>query len=635
MAKSSKATGHEQDSEIDPQTLEVEAPSHTEVAFSYNSPSILTSSDQGDTLALVGNRQRPPVQFEATLTDPLRFREAMAALYAIVGSDYRYVPKDRTAYLAYRRLRAESSGLGLWEAQRAYFDWLSRNDPSASLILDPVVSVHPDQLFFEVFSKDEGSYAKLGVELAAFDPDKGKPIQYGTTNIDFSEALHNGIQELRRRRPTRLAIGQEGLKVSTQGAGAVLEKSIQVPDSWLRGFLQVQSSASLPRDSFQLAPIDLYNALRYLRMHGDRKGKRRGIRIELVPGEFPRLVLEPWETVISTTTMPYSGKTAKVVRVWGRRRLFLLRRFLPIAEEVEVHLLGSGLPSFWILRAGPLHLTLGLTGFTASNWSQAVNFDLLLPRKTNETSAELDLVLEQLRDRWKAGAGELAKLTGLSWEPLLEALQLGCQQGKIMYDIAADVYRFRPLTEAPLALGRLEYRSARERIAADLVSRRNAVSIRSENQIATIGLELTGRVDVTEDRREYRPQLLLSDDGFISKAECTCPFFRKQGLKNGPCAHLIALRLAFADRQAKRRRGELPGDLIVAETRAFSRRDVRGEEVYQISVDRSRLTIRWGRAGEPFRRQRLTFDRPEDAQSAFQERISALESRGFLDASAD
>ena len=40
---------------------------------------------------------RWPVRFAAHVKDPLRFREALSALYAVVGSDYRYVPKDRTA----------------------------------------------------------------------------------------------------------------------------------------------------------------------------------------------------------------------------------------------------------------------------------------------------------------------------------------------------------------------------------------------------------------------------------------------------------------------------------------------------------------------------------------------------------
>src|SRR5207248_4420823 len=106
-------------------------------------------------------------------------------------------------------------------------------------------------------------------------------------------------------------------------------------------------------------------------------------------------------------------------RLWGRRRLLLLKRLLPYVEAVDVHLLGSGLPSFWVLRAGPVTLTLGLTGFTAANWSQAVSFDLLLPRKTQGGEA-LDTVLRHLATVWVADTRQLSAATGLKGEALVE-----------------------------------------------------------------------------------------------------------------------------------------------------------------------------------------------------------------------
>src|SRR4051812_3419324 len=287
-------------------------PEATEVTLAYAGLSSLVTTEDKARLALAGNLNRDPVRFEGVVKDPLRFREAMSALYAVVASDSRYVPKDRTAYLAYSRMKRESAGLNAWQAQRAYFSWLLRNDPTAFVMLDPVITVHPDQVFFEVFSKDEGAYAKLGIDREAF-AFEGTPT-CGTTNIDFSRALFAGIQQMRGSRATRLSIGEEGVRFATAAApaGEVLEKTIRVPDSWLRGFLQVQSAASLPRDHFALAPIDLYNALRHLRMHGDRKGKRRGLRVELVPGEPARLVLEPWELVLPSTAEKYKGKAARV-----------------------------------------------------------------------------------------------------------------------------------------------------------------------------------------------------------------------------------------------------------------------------------------------------------------------------------
>jgi predicted DNA-binding WGR domain protein len=342
-------------------------------------------------------------------------------------------------------------------------------------------------------------------------------------------------------------------------------------------------------------------------------------------------VLEPWETVIPGTGDIYRGRTSRVVRVWGRRRLMLLRRLLPFIQQVEVRLLGSGLPSFWLLRAPGWTFTFGVTGFTTTNWSQAVSFDLLLPRRA-QGSKQLEAVLAHLKTAWSADIKELVEATGLKPAALLEALQLGCQQGQLMYDLASGLYRLRPLTEQPLDLARLEYRSQRERTAHDLLSRRGAVKIVSENRIAGSGLELTGKVAVTEDRREYRPKLLLAEEGHVSRAECTCAFFRKQGMKAGPCVHLLALRMAYAEQEAKRQKSGDSRQAVTVETRAYTRRDEEGEEVVQVSLEKRRLKVRWGRAGQPMRLQTMQFNSVEEARSAYFARIGELDARGYLDA---
>ena len=136
---------------------------------------------------------------------------------------------------------------------------------------------------------------------------------------------------------------------------------------------------------------------------------------------------------------------------------------------------------------------------------------------------------------------------------MTEALQVGCQHGLFMFDVAREVYRYRPLTAAPLDPARFEFRNDRERRAHDLSAENGAVQIVTENRIHGVGLELTGKVKVAADKREYRPELLLDDDGRVKKAECTCTFFRKHQLKEGPCEHLVALRLTAAREEAARR----------------------------------------------------------------------------------
>ena len=150
----------------------------TEVTLRYAGASQVSSEGGKTTVSLFGNTQRGEVRGGGKVRDPLRLREALSALHDVVSSDFRYIPKDRTQYMAYMRLRKQAAGMNLWEAQRAYVDWLQRNDPLAFALLDPIVTVHPDQLFLEVFSKDEGSYAKLGIDWSALRPG---------TRLDFAD----------------------------------------------------------------------------------------------------------------------------------------------------------------------------------------------------------------------------------------------------------------------------------------------------------------------------------------------------------------------------------------------------------------------------------------------------------------
>jgi hypothetical protein len=580
-----------------------------------------------DHLQLFSHLQRDAVQFSGKLKQPLAFREALATLFAIVGSDYRYVPKDRTAYTAFMQMRRSNQNQGLAKAHRAYFDWLLRNDPLAYLILDPVISVHPDAIVMEVFSKDEGCYASLSFDHSFF-ASEGQ-VQYGTTNIDFSPELAQGIEQVRSFRETQLLIGQQAVSLSSQTADAlpdseVIEKRINVPQSWLRGFLQVQSSAQLTADVFHLKPLDLYNALRYLRLHADIKGKRRGLRIELVPKQAPRLVLEPHDTVIAGTAETYQGKAAKVIRLWGRRRLQLIKRFLPYTQSIEVRLLGNGMPSFWILRGEGMTLTVAITGFTASNWSQALNFDLLLPRRADSLDT-LKTVTAHLQSVWVAPLADIAQATGLDTGACRAALQQACQQGLVTFDAAHQVYRYRPLTEQALDMSKFQFRQPAEKLAYDLLSRPKAISPLTLNLLPHEGVEISATITVKEDKREYLSQLKLNEEGQVSKASCSCHQIMQHGLSQGACSHLIALRLAYAEHQAKR-----DVTLITQETKLFIRRHKAQEEQIQLTLNNQRLLIN-REINQQAKQQQLAFNTVQAARQAYLGKIAQLETSGFIE----
>ncbi|WP_057760241.1 hypothetical protein [Psychrobacter sp. P11G3] len=581
--------------------LDYAAPSQiSQVNESSDSLSEAQTTEHTQHVALFAQLNRSEVNFHGKVKSPLVFRDSLLALFDVVSSDYRYVPKDRSAYTVFMQMRRASSNKNLFTAQRDYFTWLFDNDPLAFCILDPIIQVHEQGVSFEVFSRDEGCYAQLTLTNEIFEQNT-KPT-LGTTNIDYSTALFNGIEKIRDHQQTILDIGHEAvglqlLEAKPETAEAdtdstvtkptvkkqIIEKRINVPKSWIRALLQVQSAGQLPQDTIHLDPIALYNVLFELRMHADIKGKRRGLLIELRPQQLPVIILEPFDITvtsqISQQQKPYQGQQAKLIRLWGRRRLSLLKRLLPHTDSVSVSLLGQGMPSYWTLKGKGFHFTFAMTGFSQANWSQSLNFDLLLPKRplhntlvTNESLSDsgkatlddsnndsndehngLSVLIKtlantpsNLEDLVKSLSAD-ASLTSVpvSHSQVQQWLLSGTQQGLIRYDVATQLYHYRPLTQAPLDMAQFAYHNEAEKQAFDLISRTDAVQRFSVETVAVKGITIRADIHVEEDRRTYHSQLQLGDEGIVTKAECSCPQYLQHRLTQGVCAHLIALRLRY------------------------------------------------------------------------------------------
>ena len=604
----------------------------TEFDLRYQGQSGFDAEEEGGRINLFTNANRGDVGFQGRVREPLRMRQLLSMLYEVVKSDLRYKPKDNSAYLAWKQQSNRGgSNKGAFEAQREYYDWLRENDPHAWLILDPIVTAHPDKLMFEVFSKDESSYVRLDIDWEAFELDEEPKC--GTTNVDYTKALFDGVSEMRDYRDTFMAMSAEAFGVQTTDASEAIEKHIEVPNSWIHGFLQVQSAATLADEyEFNLAPMDVYNLLRHLRLNADIKGKGRSIRAELTPGQKPRIVLEPWELVIEADVDPYKGKHAQVIRIWGRRRLMALQRILPYVTNVKVRLIGSGMPGFWVFECGPITVTLGMTGYIASNWSQTVHLDVMLPG-ANSDDQDYQTVIGHLEESWFASITDLVKATQLSRKDIQAALQRGCKNGEVMYDIGDDVYRLRRITDEGFDEEDLQFRNRNEREASELVTGHGgSVVIEKETEIIGRGTAFEAKINVEANLREYETKFELTTDGRVYRAHCTCTHFRQHALKEGPCSHLLALRMVVAKQELERkaRRGT---DDIVAETRTYVRRHDRGEDVYTLTFNRKHLRVRWGlRTDQKHRLQRLKFNEVDEARAAFMARAQDLEAKGFMNA---
>jgi hypothetical protein len=542
--------------------------------YTYKGSTSVASTADRTRMSFAPDVRREPTFFTGELGRKLEFREAISALHDVVVSDLRYKPKDKTAYKEWaarqetidwqfvaaqrsevssriKELQTELNELygrseqrigPFYKARKQYFGYLYEKQKDFWFVLDPVITVHPDEVFFECFSQDEASYGRLGAGYEVFN--SIGEFACGTTNIDYSAALYDEFQKIRTYKATRFEIDPTGFDVQTTGEAEYRELKIDLPDSWVRGFLQVSSAMSLPTTSFDLHPMDVHNLCFVLRRRREQKGPR-AMRYHLVPGEPVRVVFEPWELEINCPRSIYTGASADVIRVWGRRRIHILERLIPLARKFTVHLLGTGLPSFYIADLGEMSFTLGLSGWTANDWSRSGNFDLMAPR------AEVDeltkrRVFDALRQEWSATPDRLAARLGLSRATVLGALGAYTQAGRAVFDLNKRVYRARELSREPLPLEQLRFANPREEAAA-LFLVQQAVALTATEVDAEGRLDLRG--SVRHKDKTFHPSLTVDRDQRMVRAECTCNWHQQHKLFQGPCEHILALRMENARRR--------------------------------------------------------------------------------------
>ena len=466
--------------------------------YRYHGSSNVQQGTGSTAMSFAPDTLREPTYFRGQLRHHLPFREAISALHGVVVSDLRFQPRDLTEYKAWLASQEE-----LWladayggrdqvqtarqiadlteqiraidrrrqkimepyrEAERRYWKWLYKRHYNLWYILDPVITVHPDELFFECFSEDESSYGKLSCNYNVFG--QVGDFACGTTNIDYSAALYDEFQKIRDYKQTQLTVDPDGFEVETTAEDAYREVKIDLPESWVRGFLQVSSAMTLDRVSFVLHPMDVHNLCFVLRRNKERHGPR-SLRWRLEPGQPVRVRVEPWDLELTFARSPYTGTGATEVRTWGRRRLLILERLIPVADRFRVSLLGTGLPSFFEADLGDMTFTLGLSGWTANDWSRMGQFDLMAPRRQVEHQVKLR-VFEALRKTWFATADELARALGIDRAEVVGALSAWTQAGRVIYDMRREVYRVRELSREPLPFSRLRFANEREERANQL-----------------------------------------------------------------------------------------------------------------------------------------------------------------------
>lgn len=540
------------------------------VTMSYLGRSGLTNDSSGSRiLQMAPNLARDAVAFDGSLTEPIRFREAISTLHDVVINDLTFKPRDKTAYEEWKKSQTQQEAIIRQEARqrvRKELEERGRTKPSAALKrdhkvalqrywasrrklndhlrrineelwrrlmpYDPVITVADDVVYFECFSTDESSYGCLTVDRDACFRAAGD-AQLGTTNVDYSWDLYYNFQSLRTYRETRFNVDPAGFDVQTTDREDYREEKIELPDGWLRGFMQLQAAMGLPMRRVPLSVSAVYSLLAFLKRN-KAKTSPRAIRFELADGQPARMVLEPWEQAINSSGEAYRGPVDEPIRVWGRRRLLTLARLLPLAQGVDVYLLGTGLPSFWVVRMGNMRLTLGLSGWTTNDWTRGSAVQMLLP-PASPSDALVSATAESLSNRRLATLDELSTQLQSSAGDIASALNQLALRGQVIYDLHAGAFRWRQVL--PMALSDRELGPPHPETAAaqQLIAQRK-VTIESREAAPRGGIVVVGKVD-------HKPcEAIINGDGVVRKGRCVCGWHYQFGIRNGPCRHIQAMR---------------------------------------------------------------------------------------------
>ena len=544
-----------------------------QVTQSYARPSTASSDAQGLKFDFATELSRKPVSIHAMVKESLGYARLMLALRQVVKGDWRTPQKDHTAYqewvmeryieelpahlkgmeakkvmllekreklkIRQKNIRKELKSVEdeVNKSRYAYYQWLYKHDRDKWVALDPVISVHPDAVIFEGFSVDESTYGRVSVPTNLLET--FGDIDYGTTNIDFSQALADEIYRVRSYRPAWLKVAFEKVELATN-MGSNVEKKIDLPETWVRGFLQVQSASTLDGVDLTIHSQTLGKVLYEIERKYEQESPR-SIRFILKPNEKIKIIIDPWNIEVEDSYV-YEGNEAQEIRIWGRRRLFVLKELLPYTEKVQVKLLGTGMPSYWTVQMpdNGHRFDLGLSGWTSNDWSSKGNFDLLASTGSAK-NVDIKKVENILIQKLATTPAEVADIMKIDRGNATFALQELAKNGQAMYDHLTGTYRWRQLLQQNIKLTESE-EDERLKVAVNLIKNKN-VEVLQESALDNGLYEYKMGVQSKNSKGDnffYQPIIQLDADGRIKFAECGCSYHRRNKLRQGPCSHIMA-----------------------------------------------------------------------------------------------
>ena len=439
-----------------------------EQTYAYLAPSTVAVDADGTevTLSTSGGGSPHPYFFTGFLGEPRQTAQALLTVAEVARTRY-YVPPGSASRLA---------------------------------AADPVVTSNVDRLRFESFSGCAGVYARLDLDPELLG---GEAAAWGTTNVDFNLPMRAALARVQDADAMLMHVGHDEVRVTTL-AGSEVERKVPLPERWVKGFAEVQVSASRMLLRHELGRVEARRFLQSL-----PRTRSRGVAWATPAGGTLRL-----------TTQPDDG----AVCIAGPERLRLLEKLLPFARSLRVY--GPpptsprvAEPSAWelVLNGGRVVFVLSPELFRGFSGEGGV-----LSALAAADDAAVEAVAELLHGEPAIDSAAVAETSHFDRTTVETALGALGAAGRVGYDLSAGSFFHR---ELPYDRAFLDSMHPRLLGARELV---DAGAVRLEGATATVA---SGDVEYV---------VRFDDDG----ARCTCAWFARHRGERGPCKHVLAAEQA-------------------------------------------------------------------------------------------
>ena len=404
-------------------------------------------------------------------------------------------------------------------------------------VLDPVITVHKDQVSFEAFSVDESTYGCLSVDMKEFDLLQEPNL--GTTNIDFSVKLEKEMKRFRSYTDVTLSVNPEGFTVDSDVVPEYIEKKIDLPETWIKGFNQVSSAAALDGIEIKLEVSDMYDICAFLRKHKEKKSPRY-MKWILEPGERIQIVFEPFGTVLTLNSI-YNGNQRREEKIWGRRRWLVVEKLLPLSKAFYIRLLGFGMPQFIRADMGTIQMTVGFTSWSSNDWVKGTAFNIMAGFTGNGNYKDVYKLLKQNRSMTMEEI--FNSFPDVKKDVVKAGIGMLFRHGEGYFDIIRNQVRFRRLCSEPLPKELYEISYIEKEVEKLNKQTFNNMTVKyTPSKEFIFSTKYKGSYWWESDTNT---EIIVDQDAQIVKVKCNCSKFRS-GDRNisDPCAHILALYIA-------------------------------------------------------------------------------------------